>query len=116
MTGFLFGENLPTRLTFTPSLPVVHSTGIAIAANPSDTAVWDHARAAELVIVTKDADFSHRIMLSKPPPWVVHLRFGNVRRKAFHALLAKVWPQVEALLPAHKLVCVYADRIESFRD
>jgi len=69
-----------------------------------------------LVVVTKDADFSNRIMLSAPPPWIVHLRFGNLRLAAFHALLAKMWPHVEALLPAHKLVCVYSDRVEAFRD
>ena len=31
----------------------------------------------------------------------------------FHAFLARIWPQVESLLPAHKLVNVYADRIEA---
>ena len=55
-------------------------------------------------------------MLSAPPPWIVHLRFGNLRRKEYHALLAKMWPHIEALLPTHKLICVYADRIEAFRD
>jgi predicted nuclease of predicted toxin-antitoxin system len=55
-------------------------------------------------------------MISTPPPWIVHLRFGNLRRKDFHALLAKMWPRIEALLPAHKLICVYKDRIEAFRD
>ena len=114
MTGFLFDENLPRTLAFTPSLPVIHST--ALGSSLSDAALWDHARANALVIVSKDADFSDRIMLSTPPPWVVHLRFGNLRLKEFHALLAKVWPQVEALLPAHKLVTVHADRIESVRD
>jgi len=43
----------------------------------------------------------------------VHLRIGNMRRRDFHEFLAKVWPQVETLLPAHKLVNVYADRIEA---
>jgi predicted nuclease of predicted toxin-antitoxin system len=43
---------------------------------------------------------------------VVHLRFGNLRKDAFHTLLARVWPQVETLLKSHKLVNVYADRIE----
>ena len=66
------------------------------------------------VIVTKDADFSDRILVSTPPPWIVHLRFGNMRRQEFHRFLAALWPQVEALLPANKLVCVYADRIEAF--
>ena len=59
--------------------------------------------------------FSDRILVSQPPPWVVHLRIGNLRRADFHAFLARVWPQIEALLPAHKLVNVYLDRIEAVR-
>jgi predicted nuclease of predicted toxin-antitoxin system len=55
-------------------------------------------------------------MLAAPPPWIVHIRFGNLRRKDFHRLLAKMWPQIERLLPTYKLICVYRDRIESFRD
>jgi len=65
-----------------------------------------------LVIVSKDADFSDRIIIHSPPPWVVHLRFGNLRKKDFHALLARLWSQIETLLKFHKLVNVYADRIE----
>ena len=55
-------------------------------------------------------------MSSTPPPWVVHLRFGNLRRAEYHARLARVRRDVESLLPANKLVCVYRDRIEAFRD
>ena len=111
MKGFLFDENLPRRIRFTPSLPVTH-TG-TLGSSPEDAAVWEYARQGELVIVTKDADFSDRILLSQPPPWVVHLRIGNLQRADFHAFLARIWPQVETLLPAHKLVNVYADRIEA---
>src|SRR5262245_14580076 len=110
MKGFYFDENLPSRLTFSPSLSVVSAADIG--PSPSDTQVWEFARQHELVIVTKDADFSERIILSTPPPWVVHLRFGNLRRREFHAMLARVWPQVESLLKSHKLVNVYADRAE----
>jgi len=83
-----------------------------LGAGPTDTQVWEFARQRELVIVSKDADFSERIILHTPPPWVVHLRFGNLRRSEFHALLVRVWPQVETLLKTHKLVNVYADRVE----
>jgi predicted nuclease of predicted toxin-antitoxin system len=55
-------------------------------------------------------------MQKTPPPWIVRLRFGNLRSKDYHALLARVWPSIEALLPARKLICVYRDRIESFRN
>jgi len=65
-----------------------------------------------LVIIRKDADFSDRIITNSPPPRVVHLRFGNLRRNEYHALLARVWPQIETLLKSHKLVIVYADRLE----
>lgn len=114
MKGFLFDENLPARLTFTPALPVVFST--SLGQRPSDAVLWDHGREHALAIVSKDTDFSDRIMLASPPPWIIHLRFGNLRRKEYHALLTKMWPRIEALLPDHKLICVYADRIESFRD
>ena len=112
MTGFLLDENLPARLTFTPSLPVSHAQDLG--ENPSDSELWAHARAHQLVIVTKDADFSDRILVSSPPPWIVHLRFGNMRRTEFHRFLSSVWKQVESLLPANKLICVYSDRIEAF--
>ncbi|MFA6285801.1 MAG: DUF5615 family PIN-like protein [Opitutaceae bacterium] len=111
MKGFLLDQNLPARLSFVPSLPIGHAT--ALGSNPTDTEIWRHAREHDLVIVTKDADFSGRIILSAPPPRVVHLRFGNLRRAVFHQRLAVVWPQIERLLPTHKLVNVYSDRIEA---
>jgi len=114
VTGYLFDENLPRRLSFTPSLPIVHATDLG--PSRSDTQLWDFAREKQLVIVSKDTDFSDRMMLQSPPPWVVHLRFGNLRLAAFHEKLARLWPLVEERLPSHKLICLYADRIEAFRD
>ncbi|CAN5848384.1 hypothetical protein BH24DEI2_BH24DEI2_05980 [soil metagenome] len=111
MTRFLFDENLPYKLRFAPSLPVVHARDLGVS--PSDTDLWNHARANDLVIVTKDADFSARILIADPPPKVVHLRFGNVRLAAFYAHLAQVWPRVEVLLETNKLVNVYLDRLEA---
>ncbi len=110
MKGFLFDQNLPARLIFTPSLPVVSTT--TLGPNLTDTELWTHARQERLVIVSKDTDFSERIIVDTSPPWVVHLRFGNLRKREYHAHLARVWPQVETLLKSHKLVNVYLDRIE----
>ena len=114
MNGFLFDENVPTPLRFVPSLPVIHAT--ALGASPSDGELWRYASRHALVIVSKDADFADRIMAATPPPWVLHLRLGNMRRVAFETLLASAWPRVEALLPTHKLLRVFADRIESVSD
>ena len=111
MNGFLLDENLPVKLGFALPLPCEHSTNLG--ASPSDTDIWDYARSNGLVITSKDADFSDRILVSAPPPWVVHLRFGNLRRADFHAFLEQVWPRVEILLASNKLVNVYLDRIEA---
>ena len=114
MRGWLLDENLPYRLMFQPSLPVIHATDIA--ASPTDTLLWEHARQHRLAIVSKDADFSARIMLSSPPPWVVRLALGNLRARDYHAALTRAWPRIEALLPAHKLLIVHAERIEAVKD
>ena len=111
MNGFLFDENLPINIQFSPLLPVKHVT--EIGESLLDTEIWEYAKANDLVIVTKDADFSDRIIISEPPPRVIHLRFGNMRKRDFHAFLARVWPRIEVLIKTHKLVNVYLDSIES---
>jgi type I restriction enzyme, S subunit len=82
MNGFLFDENLPAKIQFTPSLPITHVS--VLRTSPTDTEIWQYAKERNLVIVTKDADFSDRLMLDSAPPTVVHLRFGNMRKREFH--------------------------------
>lgn len=112
MKGFLFDENVPARLTFAQSLPIVSSFRV-LRRSAADSELWNLAREQALVIVTKDADFADRILVSTPPPWIVHLRFGNLRRRDYHALLTRSWPRIEALLPEHKLIAIYEGRIEA---
>ena len=111
MKGFLLDENVPIRLLFNPSLPMIHSKDLGESL--SDSLLWDYARKNDLVMITKDSDFSNRVMIAEPPPWVIHLRIGNMRKRDFHLFLARVWNQIESLLPANKLIPVYADRIEA---
>ena len=109
--GVLIDENMPERLPLPSNVSSIHST--ALGNSLSDRFIWDHAKANALAIITKDSDFTDLVMLSTPPPWVVRFRIGNMRRLALLALVAKVWPQIEQLLPAHKLINVYHDRIEA---
>ena len=110
MKGFLFDANVPMRLQFKPSGPAFSTS--TVGEKPTDSDIWRFAKRNELVIVSKDADFSDRIIIQSPPPWVVHVRFGNMRKKEFHRVIARAWPEVEALLKTHKLVNVYIDRVE----
>ncbi|MGL5034706.1 MAG: DUF5615 family PIN-like protein [Microcystaceae cyanobacterium] len=113
MNGFLLDENLPSKILFTSSLSIIHVS--ALGKSLSDTEIWQYAKEKNLVIITKDVDFSDRLMLDSNPPKVVHLRFGNIRKRDFHNLLANIWPQIEELIIDHKLVNVYLDQIEAFR-
>ncbi|HEX5502483.1 MAG TPA: DUF5615 family PIN-like protein [Thermomicrobiales bacterium] len=107
-------ENLPDRLIPPTSRPVHHARELGTSL--TDSALWAAARREHWAIVSKDADFAARIAATNPPPWVVHLRIGNLRLAEFAAFVVQIWPQVEAMLPAHKLVNVYRDRIEAMSD
>ncbi len=111
MTGILIDENLPHLPSLPTALPILHASSLGV--QPSDTIIWDHARIHDLVIVSKDADFSERINLALPPPRVVHLRVGNMRRRELLAWVARVWPTIETAARSHKLVNVYHDRFEA---
>jgi predicted nuclease of predicted toxin-antitoxin system len=70
MNGFLIDENLPNHLTVGAGRLVLHVRDLGLSL--SDSEVWDHARANDLVIVSKDADFSYRIMASEPHEWCMY--------------------------------------------
>jgi predicted nuclease of predicted toxin-antitoxin system len=109
--GYLFDENLP-QVPFLPTnFPVTHALGLG--PRLTDSEIWNHAQQDDLAIVTKDADFSQRMVLTAPPPRVVHLRVGNMRYREFATWLRHAWPQIEALVASHRLVNVYRDRIEA---
>jgi predicted nuclease of predicted toxin-antitoxin system len=107
----LLDENLPFRLRFQPEGRVIHS--VELGRGLSDAGLWDYAKKHHLAIVTKDSDFSDHMLMTEPPPWVVHLRFGNLPRREFHSLLERIWPRVQTLLLSSKLVNVYEHGIEA---
>lgn len=109
--GFLIDVNLPYRFSLWSGADFQHMRDIG--ETWTDTRIWHYARTWNLVIVTKDADFSDRIMVTAPPPRVIHIRFGNMRMRDFHRLMSELWPQIVALSAANRLVRVYQDRIEA---
>ncbi len=113
MRGFLFDENLPRVPSLQTCRPVTHA--LELGSRPTDSELWTHAEQNDLTIVTKDADFSQRMVLAAPPPRVIHLRVGNMRRRDFAAWLQRIWPHLESTIATHKLVNVYRDRIEAIK-
>lgn len=108
--GFLIDENLPAPLRFVLPGRTWHARDLGESC--TDTLLWEVDRRESLVILTKDAAFYDRILLASPPPWVVQVACGNVRRRDLLALLEAAWPAVERLLPEHKLIRVTTGGVE----
>lgn len=111
MPRFLVDVNLPYRFSLWSGEDCIHMRDIGEAW--TDTQIWQYARDREMVIVSKDADFSDRMMISVPPPRVVHIRMGNMGMRDFHRLLSDLWPHIVRLSATNRLIQVYQGRIEA---
>jgi predicted nuclease of predicted toxin-antitoxin system len=114
MTRFLIDVNLPEHFSLWKGPGYLHVR--SLNERWTDRKVWDYARRHDLVIVSKDADFSELAMLSTPPPRVVHIRFGNLKLRQFRAVLTRQWPWVQQNISRFRLIAIYADRIEAIAD
>jgi predicted nuclease of predicted toxin-antitoxin system len=55
----------------------------------SDQEVWEHAKANQFAIVSRDSDFEHRSLLLGHPPKVIWIRLGNCSTRDIEELLRK---------------------------
>jgi predicted nuclease of predicted toxin-antitoxin system len=110
LARFLIDANLPNRFALwrDPDFELVAEHDDSWP----DSTVWAYARSNDLTIVTKDADFSDRMMSCSPPPRVIHLRVGNMRLAELRAFLTRAWPQLATLSREHKLLIVHDAHIE----
>lgn len=113
MVKYLVDANLPYYFSLWNHEHFIHVRDINDAM--SDDAIWEYAQQNNLIILTKDADFSSKVLLKGAPPKVIHFRFGNLRMQEFHALLTKIWDELELSIQENNLVNVYIDRIESIK-
>jgi predicted nuclease of predicted toxin-antitoxin system len=99
MRPLLLGQNLSPRLVshladLYPGPVHVFMVGLSAAL---DTGIWECARANDLIIVTKDADFSELALLRGFPPKVVWIRRGNCSTAEIVALLRESFDAVRAM-------------------
>lgn len=109
MTEFLVDANLPYKFELWNDDRFQHIFEINDEWN--DTQIWQYAREKELTIITKDADFSNRIIASAPPPKVIHLKIGNMKLAEFRLFILEKWEEIERMSKNHKLVDVFKERI-----
>lgn len=110
MAKFLIDANLPYYFSLWKSEDYIHIKDLDDSW--TDSIVWQYAKENNLTIVTKDSDFSNRILFLSPPPKVIHIRIGNMKMKEFFQIIEKTWEEVIELNKSYKLITVYKDRIE----
>ncbi len=110
MPKFLIDVNLPYYFSLWKNEDYLHQ--FDIDDEWPDSKIWQYAKENNLTIVTKDSDFSNRILFESSPPKVIHIRFGNLKMKDFFNRMTEVWPEVIKLNQDYKLVNIFIDRIE----
>ena len=113
MAKFLIDANLPYHFQIWNNEDFIHVKDLDDTWN--DDTIWKYAAENKLTILTKDADFSLKVLYKGAPPKVVHFKIGNLRIMDFHHLVARIWNEVETLLTENYLINVYNDRIESIK-
>ena len=110
MPGFLIDVNLPYYFSLWNGQEYIHLKDID--QQWSDEKVWDYALENDLTIITKDSDFSKKILLKNPPPKVIHIKLGNMRQKEMYLVLSKMWKDILDMNKKYKLVNIYKTGIE----
>ena len=112
MIRLLIDENLPATLAGVLPVECHHATHFGDQL--TDLELWSIAREQNLIILTRDADFFDRIILEGPPPKVIWVRLGNLRRKELEKLIFTVWKTLSELLATVDLIEIHPTAIETF--
>jgi predicted nuclease of predicted toxin-antitoxin system len=81
MVKYLIDVNLPYYFSLWNDEKFIHQKDNNDEAK--DDEIWKYALDNDLTIITKDSDFSNKILFHEPPPKVIHLKFGNLKMKDF---------------------------------
>jgi predicted nuclease of predicted toxin-antitoxin system len=113
MPKYLIDVNLPYYFSLWKGEEYVHLRDIDDAMLDRD--VWEYTKNRSMTIITKDSDFSSRIMVFDPPPRIIHLRVGNMKLNELFEFLSIRWNEILLSSQKYKLVSVYKDRIEGIQ-
>jgi predicted nuclease of predicted toxin-antitoxin system len=111
MPEYLIDVNLPYYFSLWNSDNFIHQKDIDDTA--SDDEIWNYAKQNELIIITKDKDFSLMQLMKGAPPKVIQIKFRNVKMNVFFEILINCWNDVEMLIEKNNLVNIYKNKIEA---
>lgn len=85
--------SLARRLSEMPGVEAQHvfEAGLVRA---TDEAIYQAARAAKAIVITKDSDFVKLLERHGPPPQVLWITLGNVGNTELWRTLESHWPRI----------------------
>lgn len=110
---YLVDVNLPKYFSFFNSDNFLFVADMDLSMSDND--IWNYAIENELTIVTKDADFYSKAILSIDKPKVVYLKLGNMLLKDLHNYFKLNWSNIELLLEQHTFIIAYPTQIEALK-
>ena len=110
MARYLIDANMPRNISVWSSRDCTFA--VDFGDSVSDLFIWDYAFKHEMTIITNDADFVDRVLLSVAGPSVIHFRIGNMRLRQFQIFLQGNWAELCRLSSQFRLILVYQDRVE----
>lgn len=109
MAKFIVDANLPYHFSLWNEDSFIHVFDLNESA--TDNEILEYATRNNLTIVTKDADFTSKILF-RDKPKVIHLKIGNLKIQELHTFLNNNWNRIMQVSESYKLTNVYIDRIE----
>lgn len=81
----------------------------------SDSEIFSAARRANVVVMTKDADFVKLLEERGPPPRVVIVTCGNTSNVRLRHLIQTAWPTIVAMLDCGEVLVELGDQSDRIR-
>jgi predicted nuclease of predicted toxin-antitoxin system len=106
---FIVDANLPRNFSFFNSEDFIHVTDID--PQMTDSELWQYAKNADLIILTKDSDFYYKSLLDENAARVVQFSLGNKTLSELHNYFRRFWPLILTSLPEARLIKAHEDRI-----
>jgi predicted nuclease of predicted toxin-antitoxin system len=101
--------SLARRLAREFGLDAVHvdDLGLRMA---TDSTIFTAARAAQVIVVTKDTDFVQLLERHGPPPQVLWVTCGNITNARLWDLFRAAWPEAAKLFAAGEALVELSER------
>jgi predicted nuclease of predicted toxin-antitoxin system len=80
------------------------------AGPPWNATIFDRARSAEIVLVSKDSDFVELVSQNGPPPRLLWITCGNVTNTRLREVFTSVFRDACALLEEGRAIVEIRDR------